>query len=260
MDVDVTARGEVSEDAREFAAEKIGSLDRYVNARFLRAHVVLHQEANPRVERSAEAEGEVLLDGTMVRAHVASFDMRTAIDLLAQRLERQLRSFVERRVTERDRGSSRSSGEWRHGDAPEERPAYFPRPPEERQVLRQKTIAVGEMDAVQAAEEMEMLDHRFYLYREASPEVDAVVYRRDDGRIGVIGPTGTGWSGADEYGFVREDSRGPEPRSLEDVVAEMNELNHRFLYFVDEGSDRARVIYLRYDGHYGLIEPREDPA
>lgn len=260
MDVDVTARGEVSEDARELAAEKIGALDRYVNARLLRAHVVLHQEANPRIQRPARAEGEVLLDGTMVRAHVASFDMRTAIDLLAQRLERQLRSFVERRVTERDQGPSSGPGEWRRGDAPTARPAYFPRPPEERQVVRQKSIAVGEMDAVQAAEEMEMLDHDFYLFREVSPGVDAVVHRRDDGRIGVIGPAGTGWSGPDEYGFVCEDSRGPEPRSLEDVVAEMNELNHRFLYFVDEPSGRARVIYLRYDGHYGLIEPREDPA
>ena len=35
----------------------------------------------------------------------------------------------------------------------------------------------------------------------------------------------------------------------------MNELNHRFLYFVDEASGRARVIYLRFDGNYGLIEP-----
>jgi len=260
MDVDLTARGDVSEDARELAIEKVGSLDRYVNAQLLRAHVVLHREANPRVERPARAEGEVLLDGTMVRAHVASYDMRTAIDLLAQRLERQLRSFVERRVTERDRGPSSGPGEWRHGDAAEARPAYFPRPPEEREVVRQKTIAVGEMDAVRAAEEMEMLDHDFYLYREVDPAVDAVIYRRDDGRIGVIGPAGTGWSGPDGDGFVREDSRGPEPRSLDEVIAEMNELNHRFLYFVDAASDRGRVIYLRYDGHYGLIEPREEPA
>ncbi len=260
MDVDITARGDVSEDARELAAEKIGSLDRYVNSRLLRARVVLSEEANPRIERPARAEGEVLFDGTMVRAHVASFDMRTAIEALAKRLERQLRSFVERRVTERDRGPSSDPGEWRHGDEPESRPDYFQRSPEEREVVRQKTIAVGEMDAVQAAEEMAMLDHGFYLFREASPAVDAVIYRRDDGRIGVIGPVGTGWSGEDEYGFVREESRGPEPRSLGDVVGEMNELNHRFLYFVDEASGRGRVIYLRYDGNYGLIEPREDPA
>ncbi len=256
MEVEVTARGEVSEDARELAAEKVGALDRYVNARFLRAHVVLKQESNPRIERSALAEGEVLLDGKMVRAHVASYDLRTAIDQLTQRLERQLRAFVERRVTERDRGSSSSPGEWRHGDSRAERPGFYPRPPEDREVVRQKSIAVGAMDAVQAAAEMEMLDHDFYLYRDVDPEVDAVVYRRDDERIGVIGPLGTGWSGPDEDGIVREDSRGPEPRRLEDVVAEMNELNHRFVYFVDEDSGRARVIYLRFDGHYGLIEPR----
>ncbi len=114
-----------------------------------------------------------------------------------------------------------------------------------------------EMDAVRAFEEMQMLDHDFYLYREIEPEIDAVIYHRDDGRIGVIGPVGTGWSGPDEYGFVREESRGPEPRSLSDVVAEMNELNHRFLYFVDAETERGRVIYLRYDGNYGLIEPSD---
>jgi len=257
MDVDVTAKGKVTAGERELAAEKIGALDRYVNAEFLRAHVVLRREPNPSIEQAARAEGEVLLDGKMVRAHVASFEMRTAIDLLTQRLERQLRSFVERRVVERDRGPSSGPGEWRHGDLAESRPGYFPRPAAEREVVRQKSIAVGEMNALQAAEEMEMLDHDFYLFRESGSDVDAVIHRRDDGRLGVIGPAEGGWSGTDGFGFVREDSRGPEPRSLEDVRAEMDELNHRFLYFVDEASRRGRVIYLRYDGHYGLIEPRE---
>jgi ribosomal subunit interface protein len=256
MDVDVTLRGAVPDGARELAEEKIGSLDRYVNTRFIRGHVVLRMEANPRIERPARAEGEVLLDGTMVRAHVAGYDMTTAVDRLAQRLERQLRSFVERRVGERDRGSStRGSEEHRHGGSPEERPVHLLHPPEERELVRTKSFAVGELDAVMAAAEMEMLDHDFFLYRDAEAAVDAVVYRRDDGRTGVIGPLGTGWDGPDEDGIVREESRGPEPRLLEDVIAEMNELNHRFVYFVDEGSGRARVIYLRYDGHYGLIEP-----
>lgn len=255
MDVDVTVRGEVPEGARELAAEKIGGLDRYVNTRFLRGHVVLRMEANPRIERRARAEGEVLLDGRMVRAQVASYDMTTAVDQLAQRLERQLRAFVERRVGERDRGSRLDPGEYRHGDSDGVRPEPFRRPPGERELVRTKSIAVGEMDVVEAAAEMEMLDHDFFLYRDAEAGVDAVVYRRDDARTGVIGPLGTGWDGPDEDGIVREDSRGPEPRRLEDVVTEMNELNHRFLYFVDEESGRARVIYLRYDGNYGLIEP-----
>ncbi|MFN8113191.1 MAG: HPF/RaiA family ribosome-associated protein [Solirubrobacterales bacterium] len=254
MDVDVTLRGEVPDEARDLAEEKIGALDRYVNTQFIRGHVVLRMEANPRIERPARAEGEVLLDGRMLRAHVASFDMTTAVDQLAQRLERQLRAFVERRVGERDRGAARRAGEQEAGDRAESRPAFTPRSSGDREVVRSKSFAFGEMDAVEAAAEMEMLDHDFYLYRDADSEVDAVVYRRDDGRTGVIGPLGTGWDGPDEDGIVREDSRGPEPRRLDDVVAEMNELNHRFLYFVDEESGRARVIYLRFDGNYGLIE------
>jgi hypothetical protein len=35
----------------------------------------------------------------------------------------------------------------------------------------------------------------------------------------------------------------------------MDELNHRFLLFVDAATGRGAVLYLRYDGHYGLIEP-----
>ena len=35
--------------------------------------------------------------------------------------------------------------------------------------MRQKSIAVGAMEAVQAVEEMEMLDHDFYLFREVDP-------------------------------------------------------------------------------------------
>ena len=41
---------------------------------------------------------------------------------------------------------------------------------------------------------------------------------------------------------------------MKDAVAEMNVLNHRFMYFTDAASGRGTVIYMRYDGHYGLIE------
>jgi hypothetical protein len=32
-------------------------------------------------------------------------------------------------------------------------------------------------------------------------------------------------------------------------------LNHRFLYFIDTADRRGKVIYLRHDGVYGLVEP-----
>jgi len=112
------------------------------------------------------------------------------------------------------------------------------------------------MTAAEAAADLETLDHGFYLFQDADSGSDAVVYHRDDGRIGVIGPAGTDWSGAEADGIAGEQSRTTDSTGLDDAVAEMNELSHRFMYFVNADTGRGNVIYMRYDGNYGLIEPR----
>ena len=94
IQVDVTMRGDVPDVAREHAQEKVGALDRLVNIPVLDAEVVLVQEANPRIERSARAECELDLNGRMIRAKVTNLDPIAAVDSLTQRLKRQLRSFV----------------------------------------------------------------------------------------------------------------------------------------------------------------------
>jgi len=30
---------------------------------------------------------------------------------------------------------------------------------------------------------------------------------------------------------------------------------HRFLYFIDADDERGKVLYVRLDGDYGLVEP-----
>jgi ribosomal subunit interface protein len=257
--VEVTIRGDVPDEAREHAEEKVGALDRLVDIPVLGARVVLVQEANPRIERSARAEGEIDLNGPMIRAKVADFDPIAAVDSLTQRLERQLRSFVDRRTDQARRPTERKAGEWRHSSFATDRPDYFPRTPEEREIVRRKTFATEPLTPVEAAEEMEFLDHDFYLFIERETGADAVAYHRDDGRLGVIGPSGIGWSG-ESVGIVYEESRMSGPTRLEDAVAEMNILNHRFMYFTDAASGCGNVIYMRYDGHYGLIESARESA
>ncbi len=251
IQVEVTIRGDVPGEARERAEEKVGALDRLVHVPVRGARVVLVQEANPRIERSARAEGEIDLNGPMIRAKVADLDPITAVDSLTQRLERQLRNFVDRRTDHARRPTERKAGEWRHSSSATDRPDYFPRAPEEREIVRRKTFATDPLTPAEAAEEMEFLDHDFYLFIER--ETGAVAYHRDDSRLGVIGPSGIGWSG-ESAGIVYEESRMSGPTRLEDAVAEMNVLNHRFMYFIDDASGCGSVIYMRYDGHYGLIE------
>jgi putative sigma-54 modulation protein len=61
---------------------------------------------------------------------------------------------------------------------------------------------------------------------------------------------------ADEADLVvTRPSRYSEPLTLAQARGEMDILDHRFLYFTDADDDRGKVIYLRFDGDYGLVEP-----
>jgi len=255
VNVRVTTRGHVPPGLAEDVQRQIGPLDRLVKAPILDAHVVLMQEENPRIERSARAEAEIDVNGHVIRGRVAEEDMRHAVDRLAEHLGRQLRSFVERQVAVHRRARRPPAGEWRHGQWSPPRPGYFPRPAEDRQLVRRKSFSLDALSAAEAAELMEDLDHDFLLFHDSETDADAVVYVREDRRLGVIEPAGTPRSlGLGEAG-TSEESRLSEPVALAAAVAEMNELDHRFLYFVNAETGRGNVIYLRYDGHYGLIEP-----
>lgn len=255
MDVRVTRRGHVAPRLEEDVRRQLAPLDRLVKAPVLDAHVVLTQEENPRIARPARAEAEIDLNGHVIRGRVAEGEMRHAVDQLAEHLGRQLRSFVDREVTVHRRPRRPIPGEWRHGQWSPPRPEYFPRPPEERELVRRKSFSLEAMSAAEAAELMEDLDHDFLLFRDSETDADAVVYVREDGRLGVIEPAGTPLSQDLGEAGTREESRLSEPIALAAAVAEMNELGHRFLYFVNVETGRGNVIYLRYDGHYGLIEP-----
>jgi hypothetical protein len=101
---------------------------------------------------------------------------------------------------------------------------------------------------------MAALDHRFYLFQDLDTGADAVLYHRADGRLGVIQPADARQS-PESDDIPREPSRYTAPLDEAAALAEMDALNHRFLYFTNAGTGRGCVLYLRYDGHYGLIEP-----
>ena len=88
--------------------------------------------------------------------------------------------------------------------------------------------------------------------RNARLLVMTFLYRRDDGHLAIIEPPE---AAAARDGLPRERSRYSEPMELDTALAEMDQVDHRFLFFANAESGRGNVVYLRYDGHYGLIEP-----
>jgi putative sigma-54 modulation protein len=181
MQLQVKGRNlEVSEQIRQYAEEKLGKLDRLVNDP-TRVELELAVEKNPSIHDNHVAEATVWTKGPVLRAREASSDMKASIDQLVSKLERQVKRYREkRRVAPRRHG--RDSGH------PTESP---PVELEEGDtaIVKTKQFSVTPMSAEEAALQLELVGHDFFVFRNAETEVINVVYRRRDGDYGLIEPS-----------------------------------------------------------------------
>ena len=248
-------RGPVDPQMVELAQEKITDLEAAVGRSLDQSRVVLRQEKEG-IPNAARVEGEVSLGGKIIRGHVEAENMTRAIHDLAERLLQQIRRHIDRQISLRRKPSEAPEGKWDHDTWVPLRPSQSLLAPGEREVIRRKVFALVPLKAVEAAQVMSELDHAFYLFHDSDTNSDSVVYLRDDGQMAVIAdkdvPAPANAEGSE--GILREPSRYSEPLTLEDAVSQMDELNHRFMFFRDAAADRSAVLYLRYDGNYGLIE------
>jgi ribosome-associated translation inhibitor RaiA len=238
----------------EAARSEMESLDRYAGGRLMDARLTLHR-GTPRAKRPYVADASVLLDGRKLAAHAAGATPRDAADSVVDRLRRQVRRVVDAEVAQRNEPAAIEAAlealpepDRRH------RPEVRLKPPEEREIVKRRTYAPGPETTFEAIEDMIDLDEEFHLFVHARTGEDVVLYRRDDGRIGLIHPRGSALADENDV-VVPEPSRYSEPLTLERARTEMDFLNHRFLYFVDADDGRGKAIYLRHDGDYGLVVP-----
>jgi hypothetical protein len=98
----------------------------------------------------------------------------------------------------------------------------------------------------EAADEMELLDHDFYLFVDADTGADALVRRRHDGSFDVVEPTADA-TGPYEYCVAPPLLAGAQAKARLEMTTD------QFLFYRNPGDGRARVLYRRYDGRYGLL-------
>jgi ribosome-associated translation inhibitor RaiA len=249
----VESRGDVSSAERDYAEKKVARVRSLAPGPVLFAEVTLTAHADAARERPASAKAELDVNGRLVRAHVAARTMLEAIDLLEARLRNRLERFAHHEESKHLRHRSRDEHEWHHGDRDASRPPYFPRPVEERELVRTKTFAVAAMTPDEAVVDLELLDHDFYLFENLETGEDNVVVRSPSG-YELLEPAATCSLVETAAPIVHNPIRPPVLTTDEAIEAlELGGL--RSLFFVDRGDSRGRVLYLRYDGHYGLVGP-----
>jgi hypothetical protein len=230
----------LGEEVERHALEVVRGVARHASRPVLHGRVTLRVHADPAVERPAIAKAALDVGGRPVRAHVAAEQMVEAIDLLERRLRRNLEALEERDRAHRPETGAEPPGEWRHGSLPTARPDYFPRPPEERRLMRRKTFALAALAPAEAALELQLLDYDFHLFTNAETGEENVLHRGEDGKLELL-------------------QLASAPVLLpEDAIERLNLSGEPFVFFVDPQTRRGNVLYRRYDGHYGLIEPEPE--
>ncbi|WP_026559721.1 ribosome-associated translation inhibitor RaiA [Metabacillus halosaccharovorans] len=172
---------EITPALREYAEKKIGKLERYFEE-----SVDANVNVNLKYYNDQESKIEVTIPMTdlVLRAEENHQDMYAAIDLVVNKLERQIRKHktkVNRKLREQGAPKFVFSNY-----QPEELPQD--ELDEEEEVVRTKRFNLKPMDSEEAILQMDMLGHSFFVYTDAKTNKTNVVYKRKDGKYGLIEP------------------------------------------------------------------------
>ncbi|MFP5347677.1 MAG: HPF/RaiA family ribosome-associated protein [Actinomycetes bacterium] len=240
-DVQVTLRGEIPLGVTEYVQEKVAHATRVSGRPVHRASVVVQPTAASDDARRFRVEATVDLAGTAVRAEAYGAKAREATDEVVDLLRRRITSTVDRWEQRSRWLGVPEPGRWRHGMLSRQPQRFADVPADDREIVRRKTFALDPLTPDEAAFDMEALGHDFLLFVDAGTGREAVVHTAPDGTYAVVG-------GASSTPPVLEEEQA---RQRLDVGGEP------FVFFLDARAGRGRVVYRRYDGHYGVIEPAD---
>lgn len=170
----------VTESLREYVEEKIGRLTKYYD-RLQSAEVELLVQDNRAAEESQRVEVTLLANGTVFRCEEASISMYASIDIVSEKLVRQLKRYKTKMTAKKGKGGKQDA----YADLIEETASYGEGDP---RIVKVKRFSVKPMSPLEASLQMDMLNHNFFVFLNEESDQVTVIYKRTDGNIGLIEP------------------------------------------------------------------------
>ncbi|AST93330.1 ribosome hibernation-promoting factor, HPF/YfiA family [Sutcliffiella cohnii] len=168
---------EVTPAIREYVESKIGKIKRYFDST-----ETVECKVNLKVNNNTQKiEVTIPMTGLVLRAEERHSDLYAAIDLVVDKLERQIRKHktkVNRKL--RDTGAPK----YLFNEAVENGSVAVA--DEEDELVRTKRYNLKPMDSEEAILQMNMLGHNFFVFLNAATNETNVVYKRNDGKYGII--------------------------------------------------------------------------
>ena len=187
--MDIVVRGknvDVPPRLRKLAREKVRKISRFTHDAG-RVEVEFSELRNRRVADNQVCDVIVHLKRNFVKAHAAAAEPAAALDLVLDKVEHQVARIKEKRVTRthaaRRARPAADTGEVSLADGDVERD-------DDELDAASRIVTTKPMGPEEAALQMELLGHDFFLFTNAENGHAAVLYRRRDGTLGLIETTG----------------------------------------------------------------------
>lgn len=169
-------RGEklvVTDAIKDYIETKIGKLDKYFKEDSITANVLLKIRGNEQI-----IEVTIPTDNFILRSEEEHEDMYAAIDLVLDKLERQIRKNKTKLKKKNINNKYKEFNfDFELQTEDEE---------EVNTIVKRKNIEMKPMDEEEAILEMELLGHSFFVYKDMHSNELCVLYKRKDGNYGVI--------------------------------------------------------------------------
>jgi putative sigma-54 modulation protein len=194
MDIVVVGKdGDVDNALRTLTIEKVQRVTKFASdAR--RSEIEYEHRPTRRAEDSHTCEILVHVRQHLVKGTAAASEYPVALDLALDKVEQQMRRLHERRVGRRNGTKARGGRAVSNANAAaltgaEPEGAAGVDDDHNERIVKTKQFGVKAMGAEEAALQMELLGHDFYLFTNAETGWASVIYRRHDGRLGLIEAT-----------------------------------------------------------------------
>ena len=176
--MEILVRGEklkVTQAIQDYAEEKLSRINKYLgDAEKVKAVVVVSAKGYKQ-----KAEVTIPLKTVIIRAEETRDDLYAAIDVVVDKLERQIRKNKTKLQSKKIK--ARIDKDFMFDmieDIKDEK--------NDEKIVKRKKIEVKPMSEEEAILQMELLGHEFYIFKDSETNNIAVVYKRTDGNYGII--------------------------------------------------------------------------
>ncbi|EFU84346.1 ribosome hibernation-promoting factor, HPF/YfiA family [Staphylococcus lugdunensis] len=177
----------ITDAIRNYIEDKIGKLERYFNNV---PNAVAHVKVKTYANSATKIEVTIPLKNVTLRAEERHDDLYAAIDLVNDKLERQVRKYKTRvNRKNRDHGGQEVFVAEVAEATPEPSELEVETNDSDIEIIRSKHFSLKPMDSEEAVLQMNLLGHDFFVFADRETEGTSIVYRRKDGKYGLIETT-----------------------------------------------------------------------